>query len=485
MHVGLCQPFHGGIELGHDVVVVEEIAGHRQCRGSNLIARYLVTAAIDRIEQRLCQIDAGAEELHLLAEAHRRDAAGDPVIVTPERPHQVVVLVLQRGRVAADLDAIALEGGRHMVRPENRDVRLGGGAEIGKRVQHPIAALGHQRAAIQIHSADAFGGPVGVAAEQRIVVGRAEEPDDAELLHQLVPKFLRPRLVQNAGLEVALDVDVQEGRDAPDRHRRAVGFLDRAEIGEVRPLECFLRIRSGLRYVETVEFCHRGEVLESTHLLRQFLAQPDDFVGRPHIVDLRAFLALGLKQPIHAVKRHAPVIADDATASVGIRKPGDDPGPSAIHDFGRIRIEHAVIVRFSVFRESFVHERIGFESRGLDACLDHPQSAVGENRPLERLVRLKAYDDFIFAIDIAGLVGEQRRRGLNINREHSLLSLVGEVRLQFCPNGFCALRWAREKVLIPRVRLDVPDDEIPNVDGILPVPRAKAVPAISAANFLS
>ena len=118
-----------------------------------------------------------------------------------------------------------------------------------------------------------------------------------------------------------------------------------------------------------------------------------------------------------------------------------------------------------------MHQRIGFEARGLDACLDHPQSAIGENRPLERLVGLKAYNDFIFAIDIAGLVGEQRRRGLNINREHALLSLVGEVRLQFCPNGFCALRWAREKVLIPRVRLDVPDDEIPNVDGILPVPR--------------
>ena len=205
---------------------------------------------------------------------------------------------------------------------------------------------------------------------------------------------------------------------------------------------------------------------------------PDDFVGRPHVVDLCPFLALGFKQPIHAVKRHAPVIADDTTAPVGIRKPGDDPGPAAIHDLGRIRIEHAVIVRFSVFRESFVHQRIGFESRGLDACLDHPQSAIGENRPLERLVGLKAYNDFVFAIDIAGLVGEQRRRGLSINREHSLLSLVGEVRLQFCPNGFCALRWPREKVLIPRVRLDVPDDEIPNVDGSGPIAGSKTVPAI-------
>ena len=96
MHVGLCQPFHRGVELGHDIVVVEEIAGNRQCRGRNLVAGDLVTAAIDRIEQRLGEIDAGAEELHLLAEAHRRDAAGDTVVITPERPHQVVVFVLQR-----------------------------------------------------------------------------------------------------------------------------------------------------------------------------------------------------------------------------------------------------------------------------------------------------------------------------------------------------------------------------------------------------
>jgi hypothetical protein len=126
MHVGLCQPFHGGIELGHDVVVVEEIAGHRQCRGSDLIARYLVTAAIDRIEQRLCEVDAGAEELHLLAEAHRRDAAGDTVVVTPERPHQIVVFVLQRGCVLADLDAVALEGAGMWF--DQRTVMFGSGA---------------------------------------------------------------------------------------------------------------------------------------------------------------------------------------------------------------------------------------------------------------------------------------------------------------------------------------------------------------------
>ena len=194
--------------------------------------------------------------------------------------------------------------------------------------------------------------------------------------------------------------------------------------------------------------------------------------------------ALGLEQPVDPVERHAPVIADDAAAPVGIRKAGDDPGPSAIHDFRRIGVEHAVIVRFAVFRESLVHGRIGLEARGLQAGLDHAQAAVREDRPLERLVGLKTYDDLVVAIDIAGLVRQQRRGSRCIDRKHALLSFVREIRLQFGPDGFCALRWSREKVLVPVVRRDVPDDEIANVDGSGPIARSKAFPAIARIYFL-
>ena len=108
----------------------------------------------------------------------------------------------------------------------------------------------------------------------------------------------------------------------------------------------------------------------------------------------------------------------------------------------------------------------------------------GKDRPLERLVRLKTYDDFVFAIDIAGLMGQQRRRILCIDREHPLRSFFREIRLQFRPNGFCALRRPRKKVLVPAVRRNVPDDEIANVDGRRPTPGPKAFPAISGINFL-
>ena len=83
MHVGARQPLHRGVELGQHLVVVEDVAGDRQRRGRDLLAGHLVPAAVDGVEQRLGQVDPGAEELHLLAEPHGRDAAGDAVVVAP------------------------------------------------------------------------------------------------------------------------------------------------------------------------------------------------------------------------------------------------------------------------------------------------------------------------------------------------------------------------------------------------------------------
>ena len=84
VHIGLRQPLHRVVELRHDVVVVEEVAGDRRRLRRDLIAGHLVAAAIDGVEQRLRQIHAGAEELHLLAEPHGRHAAGDAVVVAPD-----------------------------------------------------------------------------------------------------------------------------------------------------------------------------------------------------------------------------------------------------------------------------------------------------------------------------------------------------------------------------------------------------------------
>ena len=139
---------------------------------------------------------------------------------------------------------------------------------------------------------------------------------------------------------------------------------------------------------------------------------PNDFIGRPHVVDLRAFCALGFDEAIDPVEGHAAIVADDTAAAVGIRKTGDDAGPAAIHDLRRVGVEHAVIVRFAVFRESLVNARIRFETAGLQPCLYHSQAAEREDGALEGLVGLKSDDDFVVAVDVTGLVRQQRRGSL-------------------------------------------------------------------------
>ena len=114
MHVGAREPLHRRVELRHHLVVFEHVRAYGQRRRGDLVAADLVASAVDGVEQCLGEIHPRAEELHLLAEPHGRDAAGDAVVVAPIRPHQVVVLVLQRGCVAADPDAVALEGIRQI-----------------------------------------------------------------------------------------------------------------------------------------------------------------------------------------------------------------------------------------------------------------------------------------------------------------------------------------------------------------------------------
>ena len=50
-----------------------------------------------------------------------------------------------------------------------------------------------------------------------------------------------PLLGERPGVEVALQVDVEEGRDPAQAHGRAVLLLDRAEVGQVEPLDRLVR----------------------------------------------------------------------------------------------------------------------------------------------------------------------------------------------------------------------------------------------------
>ena len=171
----------------------------------------------------------------------------------------------------------------------------------------------------------------------------------------------------------------------------------------------------------------------------QLFAHPDDLVRRPHVVHLRALDFLGLKQPIDSIESHAPVIPDDAPASVGIGQAGDDARLAAFHDFRCVCIEHTVVVRFPVLGKRFVHLRIGGETRRLQTRFDHAQPTKGKDRALERRISLQTDDHLIVSIDVTSLVCKQCRGVFRVDREDTFLSLLLKIRLKLSPNRLRAL----------------------------------------------
>ena len=213
-------------------------------------------------------------------------------------------------------------------------------------------------------------------------------------------------------------------------------------------------------------------------MLGQFLTLTDHFIGWPHVVDLFALDFLDLEQSIDAIECDAAIVAYDAPPPVSIRQAGDNSRFPAPHDLRRICVEHAVVVRLSIFRKCFVDLRVGFKPRGLEPCFDHTQTAVGEDRTLERLIGLQAYDDFVVAVDVARFVSQQCRRGLCVDSQNALFPLFLEVRLQFRPHRFGLRRRRREKFFVPGIGRHIANDKIPHTDRSAPITGFKATPRI-------
>ena len=144
---------------------------------------------------------------------------------------------------------------------------------------------------------------------------------------------------------------------------------------------------------------------------------------------------------------------------------------AAAHDLRRVGVEHPVIVGLAVLREGFVNGRVGGESRGLEARLDHAQAAGREDGATERTVGLQADDHLVVAVDPARVVGEQGRRPGRIDVEHALLALLVEIGLQLRPYRLGPLRGTGEERFVAVVRRHVAQDEVANIDRALPAPR--------------
>ena len=436
--VELGQPVHHQVELVHDLVVVEVLAGDGGILGANLhvvallVHELLVLAAVDGVVQALGEVGAGAEELHLLAGLGGGHAAADAVVVAPDRTHDVVVLVLDRGRGDGDLGGVLAEVLLQALAVENGQVRLGGRAHVLEGVQEAVVGLGHEAAAVLAQAGDLEGGPDGVAREERLVGRDAGELDHAELEDQVVDELLGLGLVDLAGLEVTLDVDVQERGDAADGHGGAVLGLDGAEVAEVQPLDGLLRVGRGLRDVVAVDLGHLLEALQGVDLVGDLLALADDGVGHGAVAAVEKVGLLACDQAVDAVEGDSTVVADDAAAAVGVGQAGDDVGVAGGAHLGGVRVEDALVVGLVVLVEDLVVLVVDVEAVVLGGLLRHLDAAVGHEGTLQRLVGLQA-DDLLEVLgvltDVAGAIGGQAGDDLGLALEDAVVGALGGLEL--------------------------------------------------------
>ena len=114
------QPAHHLFVFLHYFVVIEVFAGDRLESRSHLYARTFVTSSIDRVQQTFSQVGTCTEILHLLTDLHRRHTAGNTIIISIIRTHQVVVLILDSGSIDRNLRTETFPVFRSIVEPQYR-----------------------------------------------------------------------------------------------------------------------------------------------------------------------------------------------------------------------------------------------------------------------------------------------------------------------------------------------------------------------------
>src|SRR5699024_8737087 len=99
VHVGLRQPVQQVVIGGPDRVKVQDLVGQRSGCGSNLLTADLVAAPVDGVQQCLGHVDASSKELHLFANGHGRNTAGNRAVITAQFTDQSIRFVLDGGGV--------------------------------------------------------------------------------------------------------------------------------------------------------------------------------------------------------------------------------------------------------------------------------------------------------------------------------------------------------------------------------------------------
>ena len=114
----------------------------------------------------------------------------------------------------------------------------------------------------------------------------------------MVDQFLGLGLGQGAVVQIALDVDVQEGGNTADGHGSAVLCLDSGQIAEVQPLGSLFCVGSRLRDVVAVGGSHLLHALEGIALQGDLLTQTDNLLGHSAVAAVGEVVLLGFDEAV-------------------------------------------------------------------------------------------------------------------------------------------------------------------------------------------
>ena len=386
-------------------------------------------------------------------------------------------LVLDRRGLDRNASAELLVTAGQVFVPEDGDVRLGRGTQVHKGLEQTEGGLGDQRTTVVAEASVRPGGPVGVTGEDLVVGDGAQEAGDTQLDDEGVDDLLRAGLIQRTVLQITLEVAVEEAGETTDRHSGTVLGLHGSQVAEVGPLHGLVRVGGGAGDVVAVGGGQVLQLLEGLDLLGVLLAVACPVLGEGLVgVAILILLLLG-DQVVHAVQGHAAVVADDATAAVGIRQSGDDVGGASGANTRGVDIEDCVVVGLAVLGEDLLHLGVVFLAGLVDGGLDHAPAAVRHHCALERGVGLQADDHVVVLANVTGLEGVDVSRGIGVNVEDAHLALFGKVLfLKGVPDPHGLFGGTRQERGIALVRRVVQLDEVAHVDFIAPVTLDKTFP---------
>ena len=210
-HVDAGQPLEHGVETRHEFVVGEHVGRDRAVSRTDLLACAAVNTTVNGIKKGLCEVRPRAEELHFLSRLRRAHATTYRIVVSPNRSHHIVIFILYGACRNRNLGGVMAKCLGKSAAIEHREVGFGRRSHVFKRVKEAEVVLRHHRTAVLPHAGNFERSPNRVAGEQLVVGRNACELHHSELHHEMIDKLLRLLLGQFAFLEVAFEVDVEEG----------------------------------------------------------------------------------------------------------------------------------------------------------------------------------------------------------------------------------------------------------------------------------